>query len=50
MAWAFSANHIPAVHSNLFLIAFGFNPRQLKKGFPFPSGLKILRIELKLSL
>ena len=42
MAWVFSIYHFPAVHSNLFLIALGLNPRQLKKGFPFPSGLNDL--------
>ena len=40
MAWALSANPIPAFHSNLLSIASGFNPRQLIKGFPFQSGLK----------
>ncbi|WP_395066299.1 hypothetical protein [Flavobacterium sp.] len=40
MAWALSVNLIPAFHSNLFSITSGLNPKQLKKGFPFQSGLK----------
>jgi hypothetical protein len=39
MAWAFSVMAIPAFRSNLFSIALGFNPKQLKKGFPLQSGL-----------
>ena len=45
MAWALFSLVIPAVRSNLFSIALGLNPRQLKKGFPLPSGLNYLCIE-----
>jgi hypothetical protein len=39
IAWAFSVMVIPAFRYNLFSIALGLNPRQLKKGFPLQSGL-----------
>jgi hypothetical protein len=35
-----SAMAIPAIRFNLFLIALGLHPKQLKKRFPLLSGLK----------
>ncbi|WP_395054186.1 hypothetical protein [Flavobacterium sp.] len=46
MAWDLLSMVIPAVRSNLFSIALGFNPKQLKKGFPLPSGLKIYHFNI----